>query len=341
MFRLADCGQAGDDGTVNRNKFASITLTAVLSLGVPLVSTTAAQAISVTETADPIDIGGSIYDTETQPNGKFVWVSDNDHGAVSVINAKSKQLSRSIELPAGADPTGIAISTNGAFAYIADYNLNYVHVYDIKKQRLLDGYEVSGRPCDVQVSTNGKFAIVGGDAGIVNKINLKNGVVTELTLGGAPWQIALTKNSKRAFVVDNVNNRVVVLNTQGFSQITTINAFSDPYWAELNSDGSQLWVADNGSNEVKIVNTETYESVASVVVGTGPQSLKFTKDGEWVWVLNYTAGSVSIIDSGAIELISTETIGGNPYTMSFSNNGKTAFVADQPELRFFTVSTGL
>src|SRR5260370_24513352 len=97
------------------------------------------------------------------PNGKFAYVTNtgalcdlcpvNQPSSVSVIDTATYTLVATI--PVGQYPAGVAITPNGAFAYVANYNSNTVSVIDTATNTVIATVPVGNEPRAIAITPNG------------------------------------------------------------------------------------------------------------------------------------------------------------------------------------------
>src|SRR5260370_24873667 len=102
------------------------------------------------------------------PNGAFAYVTNtgavcdlcpfNQPSSVSVIDTATYSVVATI--PVGQYPAGVAITPNGAFAYVANFNSNSVSVIDTATNTVTATVTVCTSPSCLAITPNGAFAYV-------------------------------------------------------------------------------------------------------------------------------------------------------------------------------------
>src|SRR2546422_5866625 len=102
------------------------------------------------------------------PNGAFAYVTNtgalcdfctlNPPPSVSVIDTATYSVVATI--PVGNYPAGVAITTHGAFAYVANFNSNSVSVIDTPTNTLTSTVTVGTKPSAVAITPNAAFTYV-------------------------------------------------------------------------------------------------------------------------------------------------------------------------------------
>src|SRR5712664_3704689 len=199
------------------------------------------------------------------PNGKFAYVTNtgavcdlcpvNQPSSVSVIDTATYSVVATI--PVGQYPAGVAITPNGAFAYVANFNSNSVSVID--------------------TATNTVTATVG--------------------VGTGPSGIAITPDGAFAYVTNYYWNAVSVIDTATNTAVATVAVGSGPWAVAITPNRAFAYVTNQSSRSVSVINTATNTVVATVAVGCGPSAVAITPNGAFAYVATSCDSQVSVIDT--------------------------------------------
>ena len=128
------------------------------------------------------------------PRGDWALVSTEDGGTVHVVDGTRDSVIATI--PIGdrtTKPTGIAISADGRWAYIANGRANEVTVLDVKARRVVQSIPVGTRPWGVSLTPDGSTLYVA--SGRSNEITVistaKRSVTGKITVGERPYTVAV------------------------------------------------------------------------------------------------------------------------------------------------------
>jgi autotransporter-associated beta strand protein/YVTN family beta-propeller protein len=241
--------------------------------------------------------GAHIYVTGSG-NELYDWVA-NTNGTVA--------FSRTISLPGGADPCGLAISADGTKAYVCLSVLNQLAVVSLASGTVLQQINVGIAPWDVILSADGNTAYVsdwggrlptGADltatsagsavvvdnrgiasSGAVSFVNLTSGLETaQVATGLHPSDIALSLDGDTLYVANANSDTVTVVDTQAKAVKETILVRPDPTFPYgsasdgigLSKDGTTLFVASGGNNAIAEVELPNGQHTNSVVQGFIP-----------------------------------------------------------------------
>jgi uncharacterized repeat protein (TIGR01451 family) len=155
-----------------------------------------------------------------------------------VINTATNAVVTTI--PVGSSPFGVAVTPDGAFVYVANFNSSNVSV--------------------IGTATNTE--------------------VTRIAVGNNPAGIVLTPDGAFAYVVNNQSQNVSVINTATNTEIdvdgnpgngiTRIPVGAGAIGVAVTPDGAFVYVANSSSDNVSVINTATNTVTDTVPVGDNP-----------------------------------------------------------------------
>lgn len=231
----------------------------------------------------------------------------------------------------GNSPNYIAVTPDGAYAYVTNWASNSVSVIATATNTIATTIAVSAKPWGVAVSPNGLTVMVTHQSTVATIISTATNAVTgTVTVGSFPWDVAFSADSTKAFVPNYLGNSVSVI-TVATKAVTTVALLpgTSPQGAALSPDGATVWVAGTNSDTVIPIN------VASNAVGTGkpvgdyPTSLAFSPDGTTIYTTNANdtgPGTVSVLHVASGFVTDVIDVVNYPSHLSLSNNGSTAYV---------------
>ena len=154
---------------------------------------------------------------------------------VSVIDTVTNNVVAKI--PVGLSPFDIAITPDGARAYVANQGIsNFVSVIDIAT----------------------------------------NSVVETIPGGRTPVGVAITPDGTRAYVTNDFSNTVSVIDAATNTVVATIPVGIAPFGVAITPDGTRAYVANAGSNTVSVISTATNTVVTAVPVAPVPRWIAIT-----------------------------------------------------------------
>ncbi|MDE3056143.1 MAG: YncE family protein, partial [Verrucomicrobiota bacterium] len=262
----------------------------------------------------------------------------------------------------GLTPVAVAITPNGNYAYVVNYGtgtgnstVSVIQNASTSSPSIVATVTVGNDPSSVSITPNGNWAYVGnlGDhtiSVIQNASTSTPSVATTITSlpgptnSATPFGIAFTQNSDTAYVTDQTNNWVIVLqNTSPSSPsvLTTVNVGTTPSNSGcmglaaphqvlvLDSTGSDLYTIDETSLSATPVSLNLGSSVQ-------PQNVVLTNDRMHAYI-SENASNPGLISYIAMDYESlyppltagtSVSVGPQPEAMILSPDGNYIYVAD-------------
>lgn len=176
--------------------------------------------------------------------------------------APSQPLSASI-IPVGASPYGIAITPDGAKAYVSNTG--------------------SGTVTPIDLAT--------GQPGI------------PIPVGQRPQGIAVTPDGTKVYVANSASNTVTPITVATNTPGTPISVGSNPIVVAITPGSRVAFVTNNASATVSQIDLTTNRVIRTITIPGGqPAAVAVTPDGATAWVSSYNTGTLIPIDvaTGAI-----------------------------------------
>ncbi len=253
--------------------------------------------------------GASVHGIAVSHDGSHVYITGalNELYEWTVTTKGFVNFSRTISLPPGADPCGLALTPDDATAYVCLSISNSLAVVNLAEGSITQQIKVGIAPWDVVINTNATTAYVSdwggrvptngdltgpsagsavvvdnrgiGSSGVLSVVDLvRNQVVAELPTGLHPSALKLSADESRLYVANANSDTVTVINTQTKSVQETIATTLDPRippgsapgGLALSSDGATLYVANGGNNALAVVQLPNASHTNSLLQGFIP-----------------------------------------------------------------------
>ena len=291
-----------------------------------------------------IGVGTAPRTLAVAPNG-MVWVSNKQSASVSVIDPASFAINRTLSLPRGSQPFGIAISANGGYALVVLEASGQVLKFSTSSYAQTGALSVGANPRHVSISGDGSTAYVsrfvtrplpGEGTAVVQPTASTGGEV--LTLGTAAMTLVRTTVLAHGDKPDAENQGRGIPNYLGA--------------AVVSPDGSAAWVPSKQDNikrgtlrdGASLNFQNTVRAISSrIVLASGAEDLParidhdnasvasaaaFDPKGLYLFVALETSREVAVVDAhGKRELFRFDA-GRAPQGLALSPDGKTLFVSN-------------
>jgi YVTN family beta-propeller protein len=240
---------------------------------------------------------------------ELVFVSNEDDGTVSVIDARKENVIATIAV--GKRPRGIRVSANGEKIYVA----------------------VSGSPkCPPSMSDAACAAWPADKSkdGVaeIDIATLK--VIRVLRAGSDPEQLDCTPDGKSIYVANEDCSQASLVDIATGKPIRSFAVGHEPEGVRVSPDGKLVYITSEANNNITAINTRTGEMVATVATGNRPRDIYFDRASALAYVTSEAGGSVAVID--VKNNICSQTIdighGSKPMAVLLSPDGKKLFVSN-------------
>jgi YVTN family beta-propeller protein len=165
-----------------------------------------------------------------------------------------------------------------------------------------------------------------------------NKVVATIPVGSFATGVAITpagthptepvdrRHPTSAYVTNQLDGTVSVIDTANNTVVATIPVQVDPSGVAITPDGTRAYVANTAGNDqanqfdrtVSMINTARNTVVATILVGFGPNGVTVTPNGTGAYVTNSIDGTVSVIDIASNKVVATIPVGNFPLAVAFA-----------------------
>jgi YVTN family beta-propeller protein/autotransporter-associated beta strand protein len=252
------------------------------------VSVLDARTYQVIET---IPVGNGPVGVAVSPSGKFAYVANQFDNTVSVI-VSHQAVGNPIVLDGANEggPYGIAIGPGGQYAYVANSNTSEVSVIDLSTGQVVATPNVTASPIAVTISANQQSVYVtsgNNKTSVVSVISTAtNQVVSSYPLNpevNTPYGIAVTPDGGYAYIANDANGTVTVINTMtGVVLQNPIAVGKLPVGVSITPDDQYVYVTNLGDSSVSVIATANNTVIKTIrigdlsrpsLIGSGPFSL--------------------------------------------------------------------
>jgi DNA-binding beta-propeller fold protein YncE len=158
----------------------------------------------------------------------------------------------------------------------------------------------------------------------------RNTVIKTIELGGNPFAIAISKNSKFIYVTDPPTGSVYKIAAKTDRVIKRF-AVENPYGVAVTPNGKTLYVTNYVGSAVYVMSAQTGDIITTLSLSSAahPRCPAVTPDGSQVWVDGGNAACIYVIDTGTNDLASfTSDSMAVPTSIAFSPDESVAYVTD-------------
>ena len=275
-------------------------------------SLTQSATFTVTASQGTAQVGAQPVAEAVSPDGGTVYVLNQSSDNITPVSTLgAPQSEPTINLPSGYLPEAIAVTPNGADAWVA------------------------ALPAQPNTVAPALFEVVltGASTGTLAQTIL-------LPATSAPAGLAITPNDATALVTDYAGNAVIPVDLLTSKVGGPIAVGPNPLGIAVSPNGNDAYVANSGSDTVTQIKlaSDTANPATTLDVGYNPQYVAVSPDGSTLWVTEDNDTTLS--DAGFLAPVAipsmTEgspiTVGYQPEGVSVSPDGSSVYVADETSL---------
>jgi YVTN family beta-propeller protein len=132
--------------------------------------------------------------------------------------------SSSVSVSVGANPTGVAVTPDGARVYVTNYLSNNVSVISTATNTVVNTMPVGTRPIAIAINSNGTSAYVPNDGdNAVSVINIAaNAVAAAIPVQNNPRGVAISPMGRYVYVSNRISNTVSVIDALSNTVVSSV-----------------------------------------------------------------------------------------------------------------------
>jgi YVTN family beta-propeller protein len=275
----------------------------------------------------------------------LIVLNKSDHEAALVNPATLEVVKR---LPVGKGPHEVAVSADGARAYVSNYGSfavfregerpqmqpgSTISVLDLRIRAVSATWDLGEyrQPHGIIVSKNKKlvWVTVEGSRAVL-ELDAANGKILRAwkTEQNVSHMVVASRDEKKLFVT-NIGSGSVTVIDRATNAAKSIPTGQGAEGIDLAPNGREVWVTNRGANTISALDARTDAVLATFPSGgTMPIRVKFTPNGREAFVSNARSNSVTVFDARTRKLLATIEVGMVPVGIQMTPDGKRAFVAN-------------
>jgi YVTN family beta-propeller protein len=279
------------------------------------------------------------------PDGKFAYVilSSSDPAQIAVINTATQLVTTTLSFPTQDTdhPLSIAITPDGTKLYVGTFNLftdnTSVGVYNLTTNTTT-AFDINSAASDfpgvgMAITPDGTKAYV-SDSTFVYSINTATNVVSSpITVGNFPRDIAITPSGTQAWVTNQNDGTVSVINTATnlvTNTITLTSGVNSLFGIAISPDGQFAYVAEK--NNLVRINTTTFTTTTLPIVSSSllTRAIAITSDSKFAYV-DANNNTVTVVDLTSYTISAGPiTVGSNPSFLAIGPSKATPVTITPP-----------
>ena len=278
LIDLATLAVKGTIATCKRARHVQLTPDAKI-----MVACTDSNAADIIDPATAkslrrIPLGNEPEAFDIAPDGKTIYVSNEDEGEMSFVDAATGKTLKTVKV--GKEPEGVKVSADGKTVYVTSEVASMVHVIDTASARIVKNVKVGKRPRRMALTPDAKELWVTNEldasVSIVStadhsvlgtiKFEVKGVRAADIT----PVGIQITRDGKRAFVALGRANHVAFVDVASRKVTQTVLVGKRPWNVMLDKAEARLLVVNGLSDDVTVIDVAGAKALKSIPVGRVP-----------------------------------------------------------------------
>jgi YVTN family beta-propeller protein len=208
------------------------------------------------------------------------------------------------------------------------YDSSFLSRINLATEKIDAVFPVGSVPKVVKVTPNNKYILVSNWCSYtVTVISVESGkTVTSIKIGRYPRGIAITGDSKYAYVAEMGGSNIHRINLSDFSK-TLIPIGPNPRAVVLSPDETKLYVTMNVSGKVQAWDLVANKTFKSVKTGLAARSLDISSDGSALFVVNFNSDTVSKVRTTDMKVLQTIKVCNEPIGVTYDSSTNRTWVA--------------
>ena len=208
------------------------------------------------------------------------------------------------------------------------YDTSFLYRIELESYTIDAVYPVGSVPKVVEVTPDNKYVLVSNwcsyDLKVISIASQKT--VKTIKIGRYPRGIAVSRDSKTAYVAEMGGSRIHAINLEDFS-ITYIPIGSNPRAIVLSPDNTKLYATMNLSGKVVAWDLVSNKSLGAVKTGKAARSLAISNDGTALFVVNFESDTISKVRTSDLKILQTFKVCNEPIGVTYDSSTSRTWVA--------------
>jgi PQQ-dependent catabolism-associated beta-propeller protein len=226
-----------------------------------------------------IPLGDEPEAFDLSPDGKTLYVSNEDEAEASFIDVASGKKLQSIKV--GQEPEGVKVSADGKTLYVTSEVASLVHVIDVATAKVVKNVKVGKRPRRMAITPDGR------ELWVTNELDATVSIISTATQS----------------VVDTVKFEVKGARAQDITPVGIV----------MTRDGKRAFLALGKANHVAFVDVASRKTTQLVLVGKRAWNLALDKAEARLFVVNGLSDDLTVVDVAGAKAIKSIPVGRVPY----------------------------
>ncbi|MFN2535423.1 MAG: beta-propeller fold lactonase family protein [Pseudonocardiaceae bacterium] len=193
------------------------------------------------------------YLPEVTPDGKQLYVPNQDDASISVIDTATNKVAG--QIPIAPDPRWVAFSPDGQRAFAASHESNLVSVIETRNLEVETTIPVGNSPHSIAVNPHRPLAaVVNDNSNSVSIIDTAGQqAMATIPVGKDPQQLVWSPDGRFAYVANKGSNTVSVIDSETNQVTATVPTGAGPTSIAMTPDGRRAYVSNLGGATLTVL----------------------------------------------------------------------------------------
>ncbi len=229
-----------------------------------------------------------------------IYVVNRGSSTVSIIDGATDAVTATVNLPAGGNPSDVAVDVSTQKVYIAERANGTVQVINAASHQLATPIAVGGIPASVAVDPTTHTLFVANNDPQINGIQVVNestGAVTNTIQLAIPTSLAVDSTTHALYVLSEsgLNGLLSKVDVGTGSVTGSVSLLGQPGALALDGNAHTLYATSINGNSVAVVAEAALTALTNVAVGSKPYTLALDSASHTAYVANDSDGTVSVL----------------------------------------------
>jgi YVTN family beta-propeller protein len=234
--------------------------------------------------------------------------------------------------------TSAEVQIETALLLVANKSDNTLHIIDLETSETLHILETGLEPHEVEISPDGKLAVVtnygnrenpGNTLSVYDLSEFKLINTIDLGENTRPHGIQAFGESNKMLVTTEGSNSLLLVNIETGTIEKAINTGQTvSHMVAVTPDLKMAFVPSISTGNVTVIDLQNEEVVQQLYSGKGAEGIDISPDGNEVWVSNRDDNTLTVFDTSTLELTHTIACEDFPIRLKFTPDGSKVLVSN-------------
>lgn len=265
-------------------------------------------------------VGGSILSRPTVDLNVYYVLALNQDATISVVDPLfgygGSQLLAMVFLKSPGEDWALTAAGDRLFVSMPDSNR--VAVVESASWKVVSEVETPSRPRRVGLQPDGQYLWVAHDSGVavIDARSLEQ--VARIDTGKGTHDLAFSDDSRFAFVTNEADGTVSVIDVAKLAKVRDVEAGSRPVSLAWSGQAGAVYVS-SADGALTAVDPESAEPRARLKAEPGLGRIRFAPGGRLAFVVNPERDAVHILDAASNRIVQTADVEDQPDQVAFSD----------------------